>query len=155
MSLRAPGQNVKCQHHMRPHQLALLLVPVLCGGCLPLPVPYTMRASGVFAGRVVDAQKGTPIQGAAVVVTNYPKTTTLSGANGEFTVGPARKFYWYTVIGFHQHIIPEPEWPTVSTAIAVSFDDYVPVTVHAGPSEPTREIVKQSFEIGDVMLKHR
>jgi hypothetical protein len=111
-----------------------------------------MRGSGVFHGRVLQADGQSPVEGATVRVVGYPKTATLTTSTGEFTAGPGRKWYWYTVIGLHEHIVPEPVWPKLSTSIMVGYADHLPVFLNAGPKAPAREIVKQRFEVGDILL---
>ena len=147
------SELVRCNSRMRSAITCLLLALPLLNGCIVLPIPYTMRGSGTFHGRVLQADTKSPVQGAVVEVLGYPKTATSTTSDGEFTVGPGRKFYWYTVIGFHQHIVPEPVWPTLSTSIMVSHPAYAALTVEAGPKEPSREVVHEFFEVGNLLLK--
>jgi hypothetical protein len=138
---------------MRTHLAILLLLP-LSSGCLVVPVPYTMKASGKFHGRVVDAKTDAPIKEATVEVTGYPRTAQTTSASGEFNVGPARKWYGYIVIGFHQHVVPEPQPPEIVTFVSASHPDY----------EPRRQLIQTprdkrslqgSYEAGDVSLTRR
>jgi len=138
---------------MRLHCVAVIFALPLLSGCIAVPAPYTMKASGIFHGRVLDGQSMSPVAGATVEVTGYPKTARTTGRSGDFTVGPARKWYGYFVIGMHQHAIPEPEPPDIVTSITVRHPSFWQVTKDAGGTSKDRDSVKQRFELGDIQLQ--
>lgn len=140
---------------MRAHLIATLVALPILNGCIVVPAPYTMRASGTFTGRVLDAQSKSPVTGASVEVTGYPKTAQLTGSDGCFTVGPARKWYWYFIIGLHQHWIPEPEPPERVGSIVVSHPSFTPSFVGVRGNHWDRAAVDKVFGVEDVMLKQR
>jgi len=127
----------------------------LLSGCIVVPAPFTMRASGTFHGRVLDADEKSVVAGASVGVTGYPKTIRLTGPDGKFTVGPARKWYWYFIVGLHQHWIPEPHPPEVVSSITITKPAFEPTAVKTAGEHWDRAVVKKSFEVGDILMRCR
>ena len=116
------------------------MIPVACAavtlsGCV-VPIPHMRQVSPVFAGCFVDAQTGQSLEGIAVSVYGFPKTTRWSGTNGAFSVGPASKFKWgYLWTPALTHDLPGPclDW---EHRIQVQDDEYDLTNRLPDPSEP-------------------
>ena len=64
------------------------LVASVLSGCIAVPMPADVPLTGTHVGTVVDADSGTPVQGAVVRFQAHPNAAAVSNAEGVFRLEP-------------------------------------------------------------------
>ena len=89
----------------------------LLTGCM-IPFPHTTQRSPEVHGRVLDARTHAPIQGATVFLTEYPKVSCTSDADGYFRLKATHNFHLlFIVAGEAGHWPSGKDWlPYITVA---------------------------------------
>src|SRR5438552_12580355 len=97
------------------HGVRLLLASMMAGfltGCIG---SYHLTKSGVYHGRVLDAETSTPVVGAKAELLSTLSTSTKSDQQGWFVVGPLRCSH------FGVRVPPEGFWPQCRHSVGVNL----------------------------------
>ena len=111
----------------------LLLTTGLGPGCM---IPCTVQVPSVH-GRVLDAERRTPVTGASVVLAGHPETATVTADDGRFET-PAER---------HWHIFSLPGGDRVDR-----YDLHVTAPQYDASTRPFSVFRKSLVDFGDVML---
>ena len=105
----------------------ILLLPLLTG-CVPFPGgyvkiwPYSSERSAEITGTVLDERTQTPVAGAEVFFTYYPKLHDKSDRNGNFKIRATRYHYWTTLYGAGGEVTSHS--PPMSSDIMISHTNW-------------------------------
>jgi hypothetical protein len=105
----------------------ILLLPLLTG-CVPFPGgyvkiwPYSSERSAEISGTLLDERTQTPVAGAEVFFTYYPKLRDTSDRNGNFKISATRYHYWTTWCGAGGEVTSQN--PPMSSDIMISHTNW-------------------------------
>lgn len=137
----------------------LLVMSVLLTGCIVLPVPHVTKSSPPTHGKVVDAESGTPVDGAAVQLTTSgawdgkPRSgaLTTTAADGTFHLGSRYNFHLglYANLSWALHWPPGSYWEGKGL---VTRDGYEPLSFDFSERWRTTDRDRNWVHVGDLRI---